>query len=47
MEFKWLNESAINKTGDRWEITAPKESDFFVIMVHIGKETNEEWKHAI
>jgi hypothetical protein len=28
MEFKWLNESAINKTGDRWEITAPKESDF-------------------
>lgn len=29
MEFKWLNESAINKTGDRWEITAPKESDFF------------------
>ena len=33
MEFKWLNESAINKTGDRWEITAPKESDFFVIIL--------------
>ena len=31
MEFKWLNESAINITGDRWEITAPKESAFFVI----------------
>ncbi len=38
MEFKWLNESAINKTGDRWEITAPKESDFFVIMVQLEKK---------
>ncbi|MEY8433856.1 hypothetical protein AALC75_25805 [Lachnospiraceae bacterium 48-42] len=38
MEFKWLNESAINKTGDRWEITAPKESDFFVIMVPLEKK---------
>lgn len=30
MEFKWLNESAINKTGDRWEITVPKASEILV-----------------
>jgi len=38
MEFKWLNESAINKTGDRWEITAPKESDFFCNNGAVGEE---------
>ena len=29
MEFKWLNESTITKTGDRIEITAPGQTDFF------------------
>ena len=29
MEFKWLNESDINKTEDRIEITAPAKTDFF------------------
>lgn len=27
MEFKWLNESTIKKTGDRIEIKAPGQTD--------------------
>ena len=30
MEFKWLNESKINRTGDRIEIIAPAKTDFFL-----------------
>ena len=29
MQFKWLNESKIEKKGDRWEIYAPPHTDFF------------------
>ena len=29
MEFHWLNESKIQKTGDRIEIVAPAKTDFF------------------
>lgn len=29
MEFKWLNESKITKSGNRIEITAPPKTDFF------------------
>lgn len=29
MEFKWLNESTIRKTGNRIEIDAPGQTDFF------------------
>ena len=38
MEFQWLNESSIQKTGDRWEIYAPKESDFFCNGGAVGEE---------
>ena len=29
MEFKWLNESTIQKTDDKIEIYAPAQTDFF------------------
>lgn len=29
MEFKWLNEGKIQKNGNRIEITAPAQTDFF------------------
>ena len=29
MEFHWLNESKVQKTGDRIEIVAPAKTDFF------------------
>lgn len=38
MDFKWLNESKILKQGDRWEITATKESDFFCNGGTAGEE---------
>lgn len=38
MEFQWLNESTIKKTENRWEIMAPKESDFFCNNGAIGEE---------
>lgn len=38
MEFQWLNESKIEKNGERWEITAPKESDFFCNNGAVGEE---------
>lgn len=38
MEFKWINESSILKTGDKWEIQAPKETDFFNNSGTVGEE---------
>ncbi|MFT8349652.1 DUF1349 domain-containing protein [Clostridium saccharoperbutylacetonicum] len=38
MEFKWLNQSTINKAGKRIEIFAPKESDFFCNNGAVGDE---------
>lgn len=38
MEFQWINESTIRKSADRWEITAPKESDFFCNNGAVGEE---------
>lgn len=30
MDFKWLNESSIEKTGNRFAISAPAKTDFFI-----------------
>lgn len=38
MKFEWINESTISKTGDRWEIMATKESDFFNNSGTVGEE---------
>lgn len=38
MNFQWINESTIAKKGERWEITAPKESDFFCNNGAVGEE---------
>ena len=38
MDFKWINESTIFKSGNRWEILAPRESDFFCNNGAIGEE---------
>ncbi len=38
MEFHWINESTIRKSADRWEITAPRESDFFCNNGAVGEE---------
>ena len=38
MDFKWINESTISKTGNRWEILAPTESDFFCNNGAVGEE---------
>ena len=38
MNFKWINESTISKSGNRWEILAPKESDFFCNNGTVGEE---------
>lgn len=38
MEFKWLNQSTINKSGKGIEIFAPAQSDFFCNNGTIGEE---------
>lgn len=38
MEFKWLNQSTITKSGKGIEIFAPKESDFFCNNGAVGDE---------
>lgn len=44
MEFKWLNESRIEKKGDLIEIVAPPETDYF--CVHPGDdEISPDSKH--
>ncbi len=32
MDFKWINESTIFKSGNRWEILAPRERISFATM---------------
>ena len=38
MKFKWINESSIKKSGNRIEIIAPKETDFFCNNGAVGTE---------
>ncbi len=38
LQFKWMNESSIEKTGDCWKIAALPKSDFFCNNETVGKE---------
>ena len=38
MDFKWLNEGQVKKDGDKIEIFAPAQSDFFFNNGTIGEE---------
>ena len=38
MDFKWLNEGQVKTNGDKIEIFAPAQSDFFFNNGAIGEE---------
>lgn len=48
MKFEWINESSISKIGDKWEIMAPKETDFFNNSSTVNEEgiTAESFNNA-
>ena len=38
MKFEWINQSQIKESGDRIEIYAPAQSDFFCNNGAVGEE---------
>ena len=38
LQFEWMNENSIEKSGDCWKIFASPKSDFFCNNETVGKE---------